>query len=155
MGRFEQIKYCKGCNRTLPRDQFHQAWHRQMQKHYPRERCKDCYPAYHAAQVRPAANLRTKRLRLEALSHYSNGELKCVCCGESEYLFLSLDHINGGGSKERRHLKSNGYTSSTDIFLLLKRKGWPNGFQVLCHNCNLAKGFYGECPHEANQRKSI
>jgi hypothetical protein len=22
------------------------------------------------------------------------------------------------------------------------------GYRVLCHNCNLARGFYGYCPHE-------
>jgi hypothetical protein len=26
---------------------------------------------------------------------------------------------------------------------------FPDGFQVLCHNCNLAKGYYGECPHNS------
>ena len=25
---------------------------------------------------------------------------------------------------------------------------YPPGYQVLCHNCNLAKGFYGSCPHQ-------
>lgn len=29
---------------------------------------------------------------------------------------------------------------------------FPSGHQVLCHNCNLAKGFYGECPHETARK---
>jgi Recombination endonuclease VII len=45
---------------------------------------------------------------------------KCACCGESEIKFLAVDHVNGKAQPER---------------------------QVLCHNCNLAKGFYGQCPH--------
>jgi hypothetical protein len=32
---------------------------------------------------------------MEMLSAYGG---KCVCCGESEYKFLAIDHINGGGS---------------------------------------------------------
>lgn len=31
----------------------------------------------------------------------------------------------------------------------LRRNNYPNGFQVLCHNCNMAKGFYGKCPHQS------
>lgn len=30
----------------------------------------------------------------------------------------------------------------------LKTNGYPDGFQTLCHNCNMAKGFYGICPHK-------
>lgn len=29
-----------------------------------------------------------------------------------------------------------------------RKNNYPKGFQVLCHNCNLAKGFYGKCPHQ-------
>src|ERR1035437_3095968 len=28
----------------------------------------------------------------------------CICCGETNLHFLSFDHINGGGGKERRAL---------------------------------------------------
>ena len=30
---------------------------------------------------------------------------------------------------------------------LIKHK-FPSGIQILCHNCNLAKGYYGSCPHQ-------
>ena len=30
----------------------------------------------------------------------------------------------------------------------LKKLGYPkDGYQLLCHNCNCAKGWYGACPH--------
>lgn len=29
----------------------------------------------------------------------------------------------------------------------LKKNDYPKGFQILCHNCNMSKGFYGYCPH--------
>ena len=82
------------------------------------------------------------RIRLEALNHYSHGELKCACCGEREYKFLCLDHIDGGGTQHRKSL------GSKYILSYLKQAGWPEGYQVLCHNCNMAKGFYGVCPHK-------
>ena len=29
---------------------------------------------------------------------------------------------------------------------------FPEGFRVLCHNCNQAIGYYGECPHARTLR---
>jgi hypothetical protein len=60
---------------------------------------------------------------------------KCKICGEKDIRVLSLDHINGGGTKHRRDLGSGG----RKIYYALKREGFPTGFQVLClnHNCSL------------------
>lgn len=58
-------------------------------------------------------------------------------------MFLALDHIHGGGGKERRTL------CSSALHARLRKAGWPKDqHQLLCHNCNLAKGFYGRCPHQ-------
>jgi hypothetical protein len=56
---------------------------------------------------------------------------------------LSIDHVNGGGTEQRR----TGMKGSI-FYRWLKKEGYPRGYQVLCHNCNQAKGFYGECPHQ-------
>lgn len=84
-----------------------------------------------------------RNVRLEVLKHYSNGIPKCSCCGESIVEFLGIDHINGGGGKHRKQLIKDGLT----IYLWLRKNDYPEGFRVLCHNCNLAIGFYGKCPH--------
>ncbi len=34
------------------------------------------------------------------------------------------------------------------LYRWLRNQGWPQGFRILCHNCNMARGFYGRCPHE-------
>lgn len=80
-------------------------------------------------------------LRREVLDHYGGA---CACCGETELAFLSLDHKNGGGTKHRQELGLRGAA----IWAWVKREGYPDMFQVLCHNCNQAKGYYGACPHE-------
>jgi len=67
---------------------------------------------------------------------------KCVCCGETEMKFLALDHINNDGSKQRKKIGTG-----IQMYLYIKRN-MPNDIQVLCHNCNLAKSYYGKCPHE-------
>lgn len=80
------------------------------------------------------------RLRHAALAFYGPN---CQCCGESQFEFLGIDHIEGGGTAHRKAL------NGTHLNQWLAKNKYPAGFQVLCHNCNLAKGFYGSCPHKA------
>lgn len=87
------------------------------------------------------------RLRQRALDHYGR---RCACCGETEESFLAIDHTDGGGTQ---HRKAEGITGS-GIYLWLKKNGYPAGFRTLCHNCNLARGYYGCCPHEEGCRAS-
>jgi radical SAM protein with 4Fe4S-binding SPASM domain len=54
--------------------------------------------------------------------------------------------VNNDGEAHRRELK--GYGRSINRWL--KLQGFPHDgrFQLLCHNCNIAKGCYGGCPHQ-------
>lgn len=94
-----------------------------------------------------ADRLRNKRYALNrkiaVLTHYGNGELKCVCCGETILEFLTLDHINGGGGKQRRELRKAGQ----QFYAWLRANKYPEGFRTLCLNCNFAIGHFKECPH--------
>ncbi len=72
-------------------------------------------------------------------NHYGK---QCSCCGEKELKFLSIDHINGKGTKHRKKIKNQTY-----IWLI--KNNYPKGFQTLCFNCNW--GRYrnnGICPHK-------
>lgn len=82
-----------------------------------------------------------RELKLATIQHYSHGTNKCGCCGESHFEFLSLDHINGGGHKHRKSLKYK------NLYRHLKQNNWPDGYRILCMNCNFAIGKYGDCPH--------
>jgi len=77
--------------------------------------------------------IRNKAIRLEVLRYYSNDELKCKKCGEDHLEFLEIDHIFGGG---RKQMRETGYGS---IYRLLKFNNYPDGYQVLCSNCNIKK----------------
>ena len=81
-------------------------------------------------------------LRTDVLTAYGN---KCACCGEETRQFLSIDHMDGNG---RKHRRENGLMSGQAFYAWLRRNKYPPRFQVLCHNCNCAKGYYGECPHK-------
>jgi hypothetical protein len=79
--------------------------------------------------------------KITVLLYYSNNDIKCACCGEKTIEFMTLNHINGGGSKHRRELKKY------NIYDWLIRNNFPDGFNVLCMNCNFALGMFGYCPH--------
>lgn len=71
---------------------------------------------------------------------------KCECCEETEPKFLEIDHVNGGGSRQRRVEKD------PEAFYRRIATARPEGFRVLCSNCN--HGRYrngGECPHKTKQ----
>ena len=71
---------------------------------------------------------------------------KCVCCGESMYEFLSIDHKHNDGAKERKQLGAKG-KSGASFFRLIIAENFPDRYQLLCYNCNMSKGFFGYCPH--------
>lgn len=104
-------------------------------------RCGDCI-------VKDRARNKAWKLRLKAevTSHY--GGSFCQCCGEARLEFLTIDHIDGGG---RQHREQIGLGKT--IYSWLKNNNYPDGYQTLCYNCNCAKGFYGECPHETERKE--
>jgi len=87
-----------------------------------------------------------KKRRLTVLSHYSGLIPFCCCCGEKEVKFLALDHIKGGGNIHRKEIA--GGEMGGNMYQWIIKNDFPEGFQILCHNCNAAKGYYGECPHK-------
>ena len=86
------------------------------------------------------------KLRNAAFEHY--GGSICVCCHEDMVGFLTIDHMNGNGNIHRRAIRTNG---GHGFYQWLKNNNYPPGFQVLCYNCNMAKGVYGHCPHHPPQ----
>jgi hypothetical protein len=86
-----------------------------------------------------AAKARWQRIKHEVLTAYGG---KCACCGQTRAIFLCIDHINGKGHEHLRQIGTRGI----GLYEWLKREGFPSGFQVLCHNCNHAKGTSDRCP---------
>ena len=93
---------------------------------------------------------RRMKQKQEILDNYGK---VCQCCGESNPVFLVIDHIDGGGNRQR---KSTG--GGSRFYNWLKKNDYPLGFQVLCCNCNWGKHIRGICPHKlggtiANQER--
>ena len=84
---------------------------------------------------------RNRDLKMEVMSSLGG---KCECCGELIIQFLTVDHINGGGAEQRRRCSR----SQWKIYNEIKTEGYPRDkYRVLCFNCNIALGAFGECPH--------
>lgn len=91
-----------------------------------------------------------RRLKLEVYAAY--GGAKCNCCGEAEEFFLTLDHVEGGGSKDRKENGSGG----ANFYRRLIKQGFPVGFQVLCMNCNWGRHRNGGvCPHKVGKCQQL
>lgn len=101
-----------------------------------------------------------QKMRLQALIAYSPGGVpRCACpaCPENSgphLEFLTLDHIDGDGAAHRQSLiktaKRADSGTSLALYCWLRDNNFPPGFQVLCYNCNSAKGTSQnqKCPHE-------
>jgi hypothetical protein len=145
----KEVKKCCHCKITKPLEEF--AFNNLSRQERHRQ-CRKCYKVYnaenrHKYRLQKNRQSREQRaaLRLEILVHYSDSVFPfCACCNESHEEFLSIDHINGGGGKHKREVRH--------VYAWLKRNNFPQGFRVLCHNCNQSLGAYGYCPHQAKHR---
>lgn len=63
---------------------------------------------------------------------------KCVRCGFSDWRALQVDHINGGGNKERESFNRCAYLKHIENLSEEERK---SKYQLLCANCNYIKRF--------------
>jgi len=98
----------------------------------------------HRAWTRDWANRTRLERKQKVFSHYSNGSLKCACCGVKGLEFLTVDHIYGRDNLPEDEKDLYG----KDLYRWLSLNDFPSGFQILCWNCNFAKHNLGKCPHE-------
>ena len=99
-------------------------------------------------------------IRFNVLATYSkllsNSDVPCCnCCKLNTHLdFLAIDHIAGKKEMDSEpELVKLGYSSKFKggkLHKFILDNNFPKGFQILCHNCNFAKGHSkdGKCPHE-------
>jgi hypothetical protein len=88
-----------------------------------------------------------KKRKLKILNYYSNGTLRCACCSENRIEFLTIDHVKGDGAKHRRQIGSG------SLYVWLIKNNYPDGFRVLCFNCNSSYGLFGYCPHQKEKKE--
>lgn len=117
-------KFCPACRETKEVIKFYRNSDGSIRKHV----CMACYGKRDRA-----------KLKLDALKAFG---YKCQCCNESHPYFLTLDHVKNDGAQHRENYNEQ------QIYREARREGWPpEKYQLLCMNCNFAKGHFNECPH--------
>lgn len=135
-------KLCDSCyNRSPKRRAGKQRWLQSEQG-----------KAYTAAYA-DTQRLINKRIRRESkmmvIEAYGGA---CACCGETNPVFLNVDHINNDGAEERAKIKKWGGHS---FYIWLRKQGYPKDrYQLLCSNCDVGKYRNGgTCPHQDERWK--
>jgi hypothetical protein len=95
------------------------------------------------AKVRDGNKQSIDTLRDEVYAAY--GGYVCACCGVTEPSFLSIDHVYNDGAEHRRE---ENLKTTQQLMAWLRREGFPEGFQILCMNCQWGKRTHGICPHK-------
>lgn len=98
--------------------------------------CQNCNWLKYIKEDRPGRNdidIQQKLFRIKVFRHYCNGPIECIDCGYTEQLALTVDHIYGNGKK---HAKARGVVN---VYRWLINNNFPEGYQILCYNCNVIK----------------
>ena len=161
------MRKCKKCGSEKPLDQFEmtnrergwrrheckvctkkrvQSWNEKSKQHL-----QEYHRQYHQANrdkkiamVAKWAAENPGNRRQNALAYYyrlqhaamtAYGGYECSWCGIDEPLVLCIDHVHNDGNVHRREIDASG----AGFYKWLRDNGYPEGFQVLCANCNHAK----------------
>lgn len=129
--------WCRVCYMLYLKKKYSELTEEQLSKR--RQNANDYYLKNRTKCIE-RTRARRKVLRMKVLQHYSHSQKPyCNNCGEDDLLVLCLDHIKGGGTKETKRGES--------FHLMLIKQGYPDGFQILCANCNQRKRMLKETPH--------
>jgi hypothetical protein len=97
--------------------------------------CKECDSLTHA--------IKSRIHKMEFMLGYNI--TGCVCCGETEFDLLTIEHIRGKGHKLI-------YDDTRVLFYKLKGLGYPDGYTLLCYNCNMSTKHGKPCVHTKEYR---
>ena len=70
------------------------------------------------------------------ISHYSKNKMECKLCKVKGLDFLNIDHIEG-----RKKMGHSRKVKGSTLYHFLIKNDFPEGYQVLCWNCNNIKKF--------------
>jgi hypothetical protein len=145
-GRQVYCKKCRGKYSTSNRENL-ATYHKKYRTGFSYEKWSKNYREVNKERFKVRNKEYRLKMRMMAFEKY--GGAICSCCGEKEIAFLALDHIDGGGTQQRKILKGG-----SAIYHWVYKNNYPEGFRVLCHNCNW--GIHvnnGICPHKRVDRK--
>lgn len=123
---------CHNCGVILTNDNWYPSF---RGRHW---RCKDCWNKLqhewrkrHTNVSRSVVGRYMLKLKRKALEKV--GGVKCVNCGCDEIRALEINHVNGGGSKEKRAARLHG---SLFYRAIASGRRSTEGLDVRCRVCN-------------------
>lgn len=152
----EDLKKCTSCGKRKRLSGFYA---RSDSFHSRYAACKTCSIAKNKARrtgPRRAVVLEMDRVSMKAKRALTKsrvfaayGGYRCVCCGETEPLFLTLDHIKNDGGKFRKEKLGSRTKAGCHTYRWLEKNNFPPVVQVMCMNCQHGKLMNaGVCPHQ-------
>lgn len=128
---------------ALPRNARARRVYARRKKEGPRDR--NAARKANPSAAREKARRYTEGVKNEVFRAYGD---VCSCCGEHRRPFLTIDHVNDDGARETA-------TAGYQLYLKIRRLGFPEAYRLLCYNCNA--GRYrngGVCPHKEEKMKT-
>ena len=128
--------------------EYSKKYYKKNRKHildYNREYVNTSEYKYRKKQMDRKRNM---NLKTDVLSHYCKEDIRCCCCGETNIVFLSLDHENNDGKQQRKKLTND---NKMHFYYWLKKNNYPQnlGLRTQCYNCNMGRSRNGGiCPHK-------
>jgi hypothetical protein len=106
-----------------------------------------CYCELHKELGKIRSKAAGRKRRRKVLDHYGR---ECYCCGETNEVFLQIDHIDGGGNEHRRIIGQGG------LYAYLIKNDFPSGYRTACAICNWGRSQSkdGQCPHVHYPKKA-
>lgn len=147
--------YCGSCQQFKQVSEFSRGIQGKSNKPYTCKSCKntrtrELYRSNHTQEIKRNA-AKYKKLRRDVFDAYGS---QCVCCGEQEMDFLTIDHIDITRRQHRQY--TGGNANGVYLYYWLKRHNYPSGFQTLCMNCNFSKyKNNGICIHQIRKRDTL
>ncbi len=147
-GKTYQYK-CRDCDNL-----YHIEWRKKQEERYRTMQRKRHHERMNVMNPEELALWRKNKVVKKSAKYYQDkhdvymayGGYKCACCGEKIHDFLTIDHTENNGRNHRREIG----TSSNSLVYWLKKNNYPEGFQILCWNCQWGKlKNGGTCPHQA------
>lgn len=128
------------CEICAKRQKKHYEKHKEERREHDRKYYKE-----HLEEHKERNKKYLNQLRAKVIKAYGS---KCICCGESNKRFLTIDHINNDGAVRRKEMKAG-----ANFYKKIISSGFPDDLQLLCYNCNCGRACNGGiCPHKEQEK---
>lgn len=150
MSEAEETKVCNDCGEEKPLSEFRlQSRRTRSGKPYREPYCTPCRNARNRSYYNTSKEERTAQMleyrwgiKQQAIERYGGA---CDCCGEDTMSFLTLTEKE----LQKEEPKQQGwYSAGFTLARYVIKHDFPDGYIVLCFNCEAGRVQNGICPHK-------